>query len=182
LFVDLGGLSELGEKFFQPGVQIDALLVCGVAARQLQHVVDDGADALAIAGDDGHQPPFALWKSRRLREQLCCVAHGTHRVADFVRDTGAQTAERRQFGLLHSLSNQRGVFEKDQRRPSIAAIERYEVRLHHAAAIGRHHCLGAHLPIMRMTSPSIEQVEQSRRDLSEQRSGSYQTTVEQLGR
>src|SRR6185503_251156 len=56
--VDLGGLVELGEEFAEPASQLDALGPRRVPPRQLQHVIDDGADALAVAGDDVGEAPF----------------------------------------------------------------------------------------------------------------------------
>ncbi len=44
------------------------------------------------------------------------MAHGANRVTNLVGDARAQTAERRKFGLLHTLVDQACIFEKDEHR------------------------------------------------------------------
>ena len=73
------------------------------------------------------------------RQQLRRVAHRADRIADLVRDAGAEPAERGELRLLDALGDQRRVLEEDQRRALAAAVERDEVRLHQAAAVGGEH-------------------------------------------
>ena len=71
----------------------------------------------------------SLAHARRLREQLAGVAHRAERIADLVRDAGAQAAERRELRLLDALGDQRRVLEEDHHAAAAAAAERREVRL-----------------------------------------------------
>ena len=105
----------------------------------------------------------------RLRQQLRGMAHRADRVADLVRDAGAEPAERRELRLLHALDDQRGVLEEYQRRPLAAAVERDEMRLDQAAAVGGEHGQRAELPVVGAPAPRVQQVQQARRDLAERR-------------
>ena len=49
LLVDLRGLAELGEEFFEPAVESRSFLAGRIATRKLQDVVDDRADPFAVA-------------------------------------------------------------------------------------------------------------------------------------
>ena len=102
-------------------------------------------------------------------QQLRGVAHRADRVADLVRDAGAEPAERGELRLLHALDDQRRVLEEDQRRSLAAAVERHEVRLDQAAAVGGEQRQRAELPVVRVAAPRVEQVQQARRDLAERR-------------
>ncbi len=63
------------------------------------------------------------------------MAHGADRIANFMRDAGAQAPEGGELRLLHALRDQRGVFQEDQRRALAVLVECHEMRLHQAAAI-----------------------------------------------
>ena len=49
---ELQRLSKFACKVAQPQIQFDAFLMNRFAARELQNIVDDLTDALAVAGDD----------------------------------------------------------------------------------------------------------------------------------
>ena len=79
----------------------------------------------------------SLGELRRFRQQLARMAHGADRIADLVRDAGAQPAEGREFGLLDLLLDQARVLEEDQHRARGSDVaERREVRADHARAVG----------------------------------------------
>ncbi len=83
----------------------------------------------AFTPNDIGQAVLVLAHARRFREQLPCVAHRAERIADLVRDAGAQAPERGELGLLNALRNQRRVLEKDHDAAVAAAGKRREVRL-----------------------------------------------------
>jgi hypothetical protein len=64
------------------------------------------------------------------------VAHGAHRVADFVRDAGRQPAEARELGLLDLGRQQLGVLEKGDDGRRLGAAQRAKCGWMTVAAIG----------------------------------------------
>ena len=60
------------------------------------------------------------------------MTHRANRVADFMRNAGAQPPQRRQFRLLDALIHQAGVFEENEHgsAPLSLLAERSEMRGH----------------------------------------------------
>ncbi len=109
------------------------------------------------------------------------MAHGADRVADLVGDAGAQAAQRRELRLLHLFGEQRCVLEEDQGRAA-AAIERDEMRLQQAAAVGGKNRRRLLSLLVGVPAPRIEQIEQSGRDFSQQRARLDRRPLQELRR
>src|SRR6202040_2851477 len=86
----------------------------GFTARELQYIVDDGADALGVVANDVGQPALVGSDTGALGEQLTGMAHGADWVTDFMCNAGGQPTERGEFALLHALGHETGVFEEYQ--------------------------------------------------------------------
>ena len=127
----------------------------GLAARQLQHIVDDGADALGVVANDVGQT--ALIGSDAARFRRAVGRHGSSRRPG-LRISWAMLAESRaergKFALLHALGHQAGVLEENQRGARRRAAERREVRLNHACAVGCHETRGRILACVRAAAKS----------------------------
>ncbi len=120
--VVLHGLGELLEELADPRLQIEPFEMCVFALGQAQHVVDDAAHAIGVVANDIGQAAFLESHDRRFCQQLPGVAHRTDRIANFVRDAGAEPAQCSQLRLLDLFGQQARVLEKDEdRRRSVGA-------------------------------------------------------------
>ena len=140
------------------------------ALGELQHVVDDGADAVRVAADDLREPPVLRGELLGFGQQLRRMAHRADGIADLVRDARAQAAERGELRLLHLLRDEARVLEEHQHRRRIRAAERREVRPDDARAVGRDEasrCASGRRAVV--LPPGLQQIEQARRGLAEQR-------------
>ena len=181
--VALRGRAEFLAKARAPLAEPQALGARGFAARELQHVLDDRADALGVAADDLGHAQLGRPESLGLAQQLRRVAHGADRVADLVRDAGGQPAQRRELRLLDAVRERAGVFQEDQHRRGFAAPSGAKcgsmlrtpsaaVKVPAGASPGRASALAA---------PHRQQVQQARRDLAQQRAGNRDRIAEHLG-
>ncbi len=123
------------------------------------------------------------WRSsgpsrRRFAQQLSGVAHRAHRVADLVRDARAQPPERGELRLLHALGHHAGVLEEHQHRPRPGLGQRHEMRADHGAAVGGDDLTRRVAPVVILLAPGLEQVQQARGDLAQQRAALHRPALQ----
>ena len=114
-----------GDRVLEEFAERQALRGGGLAPREAQHVGDDLVDAHAMTLDHVEQTLVGRADPRRFGQQLSGVPDRRQRIADFVRDTGGQPAQRGQLELLRLFPHACGIVEQHQhRRPGAVAKPR----------------------------------------------------------
>ena len=158
-------LHEVGEPF----AERHALGARALAPRELLHVADDRADALGVGPDDVAHAAVRLGEARVLAEELRRVADRADGVADLVGDRGRKPAERGQPRLVDAVVERGQVLEEDQHRRRMALAERREMRAHFAQAVDGEQVAADRVGPGALCRHIVEQVQQARRNLAEQR-------------
>src|SRR5579883_3144286 len=175
-------LAELVAEFLDPGGKRQPLEARLLPARELQDVVDDRAHAVGVRADDVREAAVLARESGRLGEELTGVAHRADGVADLVRDARGEPAEGGELRLLHLLGDDARILEEDEDRRGLYAAERREMRPDDPSAVVGHEGLRGVPGRSRVPAPALEEVQQPRGDLAEERAGIGGSIAEDLRR